>query len=200
MTSKASGANNADASASAPIVSPIARSAAEEEIADFALPIRKVTKLMPVDHYLHGSWEALGAGAPVLVALAQLTSQAIIDQPDCDPENLSGEAKAILVSAKARGVIEIKGSHTAFEAPSRMLAVYIEVDDARTIAFRDPERPEVTVRFLEGFRQLCAYGLVIHHTHRDFSLTQRGFDLAKSLSKKELKPWLDQGREFGLHD
>ncbi len=200
MTPKASEANDVGAKASAPILSAIAKSAAADEIADFALPIRKVTKLMPVDHYLHGSWEALGAGAPVLVALAQLTSQAIIDQPACDPEQLSGEAKAILVAARARGVIEIKGSHTAFEAPSRMLAVYIEVDDARTIAFRDPERPEVTVRFLEGFRQLCAYGLVVHHTHRDFSLTQRGFDLAKSLSTKELKPWLDQGREFGLHD
>ncbi|MCY2975896.1 MAG: hypothetical protein NTW52_14670 [Planctomycetota bacterium] len=200
MTPKASRANDLGETTLPPILSAIAKSAAAEEIADFALPIRKVTKLMPVDHYLHGSWEAIGAGAPVLVALAQLTSQAIIDQPDCDPEKLSGEAKAILIAARARGVIEIKGSHTAFEAPSRMLAVYIEVDDTRTIAFRDPERPEVTVRFLEGFRQLCAYGLVIHHTHRDFSLTQRGFDLAKSLSTKESKPWLDQGREFGLHD
>ena len=193
-------ANRADGSSPTPLLGAITKSAAADEITDFALPIRKVTKLMPVDHYLHGSWEALGAGAPVLVALAQLTSQAIIDQPEYDPAKLSGEAKAILVAAKARGVIEIKGSHTAFEAPSRMLAVYIEIDDTRTIAFRDPEKPEVTVRFLEGFRQLCAYGLVVHHTHRDFSLTQQGFALARSLSTKELKPWLDQGREFGLHD
>lgn len=200
MTPIDSDANRDDRSSPTPLLGAITKSAAADEITDFALPIRKVTKLMPVDHYLHGSWEALGAGAPVLVALAQLTSQAIIDQPECDPAKLSGEAKAILVAAKARGVIEIKGSHTAFEAPSRMLAVYIEIDDTRTIAFRDPEKPEVTVRFLEGFRQLCAYGLVVHHTHRDFSLTQQGFDLARSLPTKELKPWLDQGREFGLHD
>jgi len=193
-------ANRADGSSPTPLLGAITKSAAADEITDFALPIRKVTKLMPVDHYLHGSWEALGAGAPVLVALAQLTSQAMIDQPECDPAKLSGEAKAILVVAKARGVIEIKGSHTAFEAPSRMLAVYIEIDDTRTIAFRDPEKPEVTVRFLEGFRQLCAYGLVVHHTHRDFSLTQHGFAIARSLSTKELKSWIDQGREFGLHD
>jgi len=175
-------------------------SGAADEIAEFSLPIRKVTKLMPVDHYLHGSWEALGAGAPVLVALAQLTSQALIDQPPCEIEKLSGQAKAILYAAKDRGVIEIKGSHTAFEAPSRMLAVYVELDDARTIAFRDPEKPEVTVRFLEGFRQLCAYGLVIHHTHRDFSLSPSGFDFAKQISMKDVKQWMDQGRDFGLHD
>ena len=200
MTPNDSDANRDDLSSPTPLLGAITKSTAADEITDFALPIRKVTKLMPVDHYLHGSWEALGAGAPVLVALAQLTSQAIIDQPECDPAKLSGEAKAILVAAKARGVIEIKGSHTAFEAPSRMLAVYIEIDDTRTIAFRDPEKPEVTVRFLEGFRQLCAFGLVVHHTHRDFSLTQQGFALARSLPTKELKPWLDQGREFGLHD
>ena len=175
-------------------------SGAADEIAEFSLPIRKVTKLMPVDHYLHGSWEALGAGAPVLVALAQLTSQALIDQPPCEIEKLSGQAKAILYAAKDRGVIEIKGSHTAFEAPSRMLAVYVELDDARTIAFRDPEKPEVTIRFLEGFRQLCAYGLVIHHTHRDFSLSPSGFDFAKQISMKDVKQWMDQGRDFGLHD
>jgi hypothetical protein len=34
-------------------------------------PVRKsVTGLNPVDNFLSGSWEALGAGAPVLVALA----------------------------------------------------------------------------------------------------------------------------------
>jgi len=175
-------------------------SSAADEIAEFSLPIRKVSKLTPVDHYLHGSWEALGAGAPVLVALAQLTSQALIDQPPCEVEKLSGQAKAILYAAKDRGVIEIKGSHTAFEAPSRMLAVYVELDDTRTIAFRDPEKPEVTVRFLEGFRQLCAYGLAIHHTHRDFSLSPTGFDFAKQISIKDVEQWMDQGRDFGLHD
>jgi len=175
-------------------------SSAADEIADFSLPIRKVAKLMPVDHYLHGSWEALGSGAPVLVALAQLTSQAIIDQPTCGAGQLSGQAKAVLYAAKDRGVIEIKGSHTAFEAPSRMLAVYVEIDSTRTLGFRDPEKPEVTVLFLEGFRQLCAFGLVIHHTHRDFSLSPSGFILARQLTEEEVQPWLEQGRDFGLHD
>ncbi len=171
-----------------------------DELQDFSKPIRAVTKLNPVDHYLTGSWEALGAGAPVLVALAQLTSQAIIDQPEVALEQLSPQAKAILFAAHYRGMIEIKGSHTAFEAPARMLAVYIELDDAQTIGFRDPGKPEVTVQFLEGFRELCAVGLVMHHTHRDFSLTTRGFLLARAIAKEDIQPWLDQGREFGLHE
>ncbi len=171
-----------------------------DELQDFSKPIRAVTKLNPVDHYLTGSWEALGSGAPVLVALAQLTSQAMIDQPVVELEQLLPEAKAILFAALHRGMIEIKGSHTAFEAPARMLAVYIELNETQTIGFRDPGDPEVTVRFLEGFRQLCAAGLVMHHTHRDFSLTTRGFALARTLVQKDIQTWLDQGREFGLHD
>lgn len=171
-----------------------------DELPDFSKPIRAVTRLNPVDHYLTGSWEALGAGAPVLVALAQLTSQAIIDQPNVELGQLSWEARAILYSALKRGMIEIKGSHTAFEAPARMLAVYIELDEAQTIGFRDPADSEVTVRFLEGFRQLCSAGLVLHHTHRDFSLSTKGFALARTIAKEDVQPWIDQGREFGLHD
>jgi hypothetical protein len=171
-----------------------------DELQDFSKPIRSVTKLTPVDHYLTGSWEALGSGAPVLVALAQLTSQAMIDQPQVELDQLSPQAKAILYAAHDRGMIEIKGSHTAFEAPARMLAVYIELDDSQTIGFRDPAKPEVTVQFLEGFRELCASGLVMHHTHRDFSLTIRGFSLARAINRHDIQPWLDQGREFGLHE
>ncbi len=166
-------------------------------------PIRSVTKLTPVDHYLHGSWEALGAGAPVLVALAQLCSQAMVDLPaanEATAESLQPEAKAILVAARDRGVIEIKAVNTAFDPAARMLAVYVELSDTQTIAFRDPEDPEVTVTFLEGFRQLCRAGLVMHHIHRDFSLTQLGFQLARRIDQQEVQPWLAKGTEFGLHD
>lgn len=173
----------------------------EDEYENFSKPIRKVTKLNPVDHYLASSWEALGNGAPVLVALAQLSAEAVVHKPNInDTHRLSPEAKAILFAARDRGVVEIKGSHIAFEAPARMLAVYIEVDDERTLTFRDPEKPECTVRFLEGFRELCALGLAVHHIHRDFSLSARGFELARSIEESEVKPWLAQGREFGLHD
>lgn len=188
---------------------------------EFPTPLRSVKKLTPLDSYLSGSWEALGAGAPMLVALSQLCSDAIVNYPsvvaaDANRDNsrgnasedelstlrnrLSPEAKAILVSSRNRGVIELKAINTAFEAPSRLLAVYVEVDDVQTIAFRDPHNPEITVRFLEGFRQLCSLGLVMHHIYHDFSLTSRGFDLARTITQEEIQPWIDKGTEFGLHD
>ena len=170
---------------------------------DFTKPIRSVAKLQPLDNYLSGSWDALGAGAPVLVALSQLCSNAMVDLNAASPidvEQLSPEAKAILVASRDRGVIEVKAVNAAFEAPSRMLAVYVELDEVQTIAFRDRNEPEVTVRFLEGFRVLCEKGLVMHHIHRDFSLTSRGFEIARTISKQEVQQWLDKGTEFGLHD
>ncbi|XZE21091.1 hypothetical protein SH449x_000985 [Pirellulaceae bacterium SH449] len=169
---------------------------------EFSKPISKVTKLQPVDSYLSGSWEALGAGAPVLVALSQLSSQAManLDALVIESAGLLPEAKAILYAARDRGMIELKAQNAAFEAPSRMIAVYVEVDETQTIAFRDPRVPEITVRFLEGFRQLCSMGLVMHHIYRDFSLTSKGFELARQLEKEEVQPWLDKGTEFGLHE
>ena len=170
---------------------------------DFSKPIRSVAKLQPLDNYLSGSWDALGAGAPVLVALAQLSSDAMVNLDATGAasiDHLLPESKAILVAARNRGVIEIKAVNAAFEAPSRMLAVYVELDEVQTVAFRDANDPEVTVRFLEGFRLLCTHGLVMHHIHRDFSLTSRGFELARTISQQEVQPWLDKGTEFGLHD
>lgn len=169
---------------------------------EFSKPISRVTKLQPVDSYLSGSWEALGAGAPVLVALSQLSSQAMADCGSLIPasDELLPEARAILFASKDRGMIELKAQNAAFEAPSRMIAVYVEIDETQTIAFRDPHKPETTVRFLEGFRQLCSMGLVMHHIYRDFSLTSKGFELARQLNKEEVQPWLDKGTEFGLHD
>jgi hypothetical protein len=167
---------------------------------DFAKPIRKPKLLNLVDHYLTGSWEALGAGAPTLVALAQICSQALVDVPELDPLQLAPEAKAILYAARTRGIIEIKAVQTAFDVPSRLLAVYVELDEDQTVAFRDRSNPEVTARFLEGFRQLCTQGLIVHHVHRDFSLSATGFALARTVSKKEVDPWLNQATDLGLHD
>ncbi len=170
---------------------------------EYRMPKLSVTKLSPVDHYLAGSWEALGAGAPVLVALAQLCSQAMVDGVAAKLASVEGmmpEAKAILFAARGRGVIEVRGVNTAFDPAARMLAVYVEIDETQTIAFRDPNEPEVTVRFLEGFRQLCALGLVMHHLHRDFSLSTAGFELAKVIRREDVLAWLEKGSEFGLHD
>jgi hypothetical protein len=184
----------------------------------------KTKNLNPVDSYLSGSWEALGNGAPVLVALAQICSVAWTDRNRFGPaspsegtselaadvnqaaddvaplSSLSGEARAILFAARDRGIIELKAVNTAFDAAARLLAVYVEVTDERTIAFRDSHNPEVTVRFLDGFRELCAAGYIIHHIYRDFSLSPAGFAAGKRIARGEVQRWLDMATEFGLHD
>lgn len=148
---------------------------------------------------LQGGWEALGNGAPTLVALAQLCARALIEGPP-EENQLSVEAKAILYAARNRGVIEVRGVNTAFEATARLLAVYIEEDEHRTIAFRNREQPQVTVRFFEAFCELCRNGLVLHHLYRDFSLTDRGFAVATQIDQQEVAAALGQATEFGLHD
>ena len=167
----------------------------------------KTQNLNPIDNYLSGSWEALGNGAPVLVALAQMCSHTWTREAygDAKPEvvtlsGLNGEALAILFAARTRGIIELKAVNTAFDAAARLLAVYVEETDERTIAFRDSRRPEVTVRFLDGFRQLCQRGLIIHHIYRDFSLSPRGFELAQTVQQTEVQQYLDMATEFGIHD
>lgn len=158
--------------------------------------------LNPVDNYLHGSWEALGNGAPLLVALAQLCSDSWTKSAnrEYDLDELSLQAKAILFAARDRGVIEVRAVNSAFEASARLLAVYVEVCEERTIAFRDPTNPAVTLYFLEGFRMLCERGMIIHHIHRDFTLAPQALELAHSISRDDVKEQLDQATEFGLHD
>lgn len=160
--------------------------------------------LNPVDNYLHGSWEALGNGAPVLVALAQLCSERWVrssmeDSPS-DLSRLLPEAQAILFAARDRGIVEVRAVNSAFDAAARLLAVYVEMSDERTVAFRDPASPEVTIRFLEGFRNLCDLGLVIHHIYGDFSLAPRGLELARQVEHRHVQGLLEKATEFGLHD
>ena len=164
-----------------------------------------MANLNPVDNYLHGSWEALGQGAPTLVALAQLCSERWgLRQPASEAAAaatpLPDESRAILFAARERGIIEVRAVNSAFDAAARLLAVYVELSDERTIAFRDPKRPEVTVRFMEGFRELCHRGMVIHHIFRDFSLSPQGWAVARAIQQSEVQHLLDQATEFGLHD
>ncbi|MCA9129891.1 MAG: hypothetical protein KDB22_22545 [Planctomycetales bacterium] len=160
--------------------------------------------LNPVDNYLHGSWEALAEGAPMLVALAQLCNDAWVHRRGraADPSKaiLLPEARAILFAARARGVVEIRAVNSAFDAASRLLAVYVEVDEERTIAFRDASQPEVTLLFLEGFRNLCESGLVLHHIARDFTLSPQALQIARQIDQQEVAELLAKATEFGLHD
>lgn len=162
-----------------------------------------MANLNPVDNYLHGSWEALGQGAPTLVALAQLCSDCWVLR--------SGQLRTIYKCNLALKLapfylppnIAASSScavNSAFDAAARLLAVYVELSDERTIAFRDAKNPEVTVRFMEGFRELCQSGLIMHHIFQDFSLTPQGIEVAKSIAASEVQQLLEQATEFGLHD
>lgn len=140
------------------------------------------------------SWNDLGEGAPTVIALAGLCGRAIINGPQIDA-SLSLEAKALLFAARNRGVFEIKGTFNAFDSIERFLAVHVEVEPERSVVFRSKQEPQITVRFLDGFRQLCTAGLVMHHLFREFSLTRAGFELATTISPKEVESLLALGVE-----
>src|SRR5687767_13955967 len=96
------------------------------------------------------TWLELGQGAPTLAGLAQAASVSMATGGD-QSVRLSREARCILFAACSRGVIEVKGSNRAFDAPGRMLAVYVEIDAERTLIFRSRDNPAFTIRFLAGF-------------------------------------------------
>ena len=143
------------------------------------------------------TWLELGQGAPTLAGLARVASIAVATGGDKSIQ-LSREARGLLHVARNRGVLEVKGSNRAFDAPGRLLAVYVEVDEQRTLIFRSRENPAYTIRFLAGFRELCAAGLVMHHINTEFSLTREGFDLAQTVPEEEVKDLVSLATEFGV--
>ena len=147
------------------------------------------------------AWKDLGAGAPTLIALAELCSQAIAsgktETPETETSELSPEARAILYTARRRGILEVKGNNAAYESPSRMLTVFVEVDEHSLVRFRHAGDARQNVQFLEGFRQLCANGLLVHHLYHEFSLTSTGFAVAETLSTVGLEELLELGQRCG---
>jgi hypothetical protein len=143
-------------------------------------------------------WEELGVGAPTVSALALLASQALARAaPSEEGPELIPEARAILVASLPRGLLEIKAVNTAFETPERLLAVYVETEPENWRVFRDRRDPRYTIHCLEGFRRLCAAGLVIHHLYREFSLSSQGFLLADQLTvDAEMQVVLDRTVEL----
>ena len=142
------------------------------------------------------SWQELSEGVPTLAGLATVCSLALRDPANADVDTLSREALAILVAASNRGIIDIRGSKEAFDATERLLAVCVEIDPDTRLLFRRKDDPRQTVRFLEGFRQLCAAGLVMHHLQRDFSLTHAGYGLATGLDREDFHPELEFATEI----
>ncbi len=141
------------------------------------------------------SWQAMGAGAPTIIALAQLCGRATLREaaPDAAEllESLPLEAHAILHAAATRGVIELKSNNLAFDAVERFLAVHVEQAPQQWRVFRAAGDPQQTIRFLDGFRQLCAAGLAMHHLYADFSLTPTGFDIAATVKAAKVQPLLE---------
>lgn len=144
------------------------------------------------------TWQELGHGAPTLAGFARICSLSLASGGDPNV-TLSLEAKAILFAARERGVIEVKGSNQAFDAPGRMLAVYVEASPERTLIFRRRDNPAFTIRFLAGFRELCAAGLVMHHIYQEFSLTRAGLEMAQTIAAAEVASLVELAADLESH-
>lgn len=144
-----------------------------------------------------GIWQQLGDGTPTVAGFAGLCSRVIAGLVD-PPAKLSNEANAILVAAAGRGVIEIRISKDSFDSLDRFVAVCVEVEEERRLLFKQKENPRQTLRFLEGFRELCQAGLVMHHAYKDFSLTLAGFEAADTLDRDDYQDLLAFAEEVSF--
>ncbi len=130
--------------------------------------------------------QALKEGIPTIAAFATLCGQAICGQVTPNKDNeLSDEAYALVAVSKGRGIFDIRGNMEAFDPTDRFLAVCVELSHDRRLLFRQKDNARQTMMFLDGFRQLCQAGMVLHHLMRDFSLTRKGFELADSLNAED---------------
>jgi len=142
------------------------------------------------------TWADLCNGTPTIIALAHLCAvvQSRPELPKVDPSQLSDEARALLISSRDRGTLSIRGDKNAFEPAERFLAVCVEKQEGQKLEFRSRDA-EQTVKFMDGLRQLCACGLVMHQLMNDFSLTSQGFELARQLDAGAYQELLATGRE-----
>ncbi len=139
-------------------------------------------------------WQELNEGTATIIGFATLCSMSMCGTAD-PIEECSDEAMAILIAARDRGIIEIRGSKEAFDSTERLLGVCVELNQDQWLIFRRKSEPERSIRFLDGFRQLCQAGLVMHHLQRDFSLTTKGFALAHQLEPSDFSEQLGFAEE-----
>ena len=144
-------------------------------------------------------WNELGRSAPTLYALACLCSQRwSLAAPPGDP--LSVEAQAILVLAAKHGMFELKVTNTSANAVERLLTVFVQVSENELIPVRIRGDMQTSLRLFDGFRQLCATSLVMHHQLNEFSLTTAGFTAAAGITNPEVDRLLAQIRTPGSKD
>lgn len=140
------------------------------------------------------AWTDLVNAVPTISALARVCGQRLgVDEIPAEELSLSEEAEAILFTARGRGLIEIKGTNKEFESPQRLLAVYVELENDSHLMFRSRTEPEITIRFLDGFRELCRAGLVLHQCAAEFSLTRHGFEVAREVDEATIAESLELG-------
>lgn len=140
------------------------------------------------------AWTDLVNAVPTISALARVCGQRFgVDEIPAEELSLSEEAEAILFTARGRGLIEIKGTNKEFESPQRLLAVYVELENDSHLMFRSRTEPEITIRFLDGFRELCRAGLVLHQCAAEFSLTRHGFQVAREVDETTIAESLELG-------
>jgi hypothetical protein len=144
------------------------------------------------------TWDDLTSGLPTILALAQLCGHSLAspgEAPiDAEGLSLSREALAIAVTACQTGAISIRGDKNAFEPGERFLAICVELSEGNRIEFRCVDNPEQTIRFVDGFRQLCRHGLAMHQLMNEFSLTRAGFALARSVDRGSVEDLVALGR------
>lgn len=141
-------------------------------------------------------WEDLSEGAATILGLARICSRSLVHPLEIDQPFLP-EADALLFAARTRGVFEVVGKKNAFDSVDRFVAIHVETEPHHFLAFRRKENPEQTIRFVEGFRQLCQTGLVMHHLAREFSLTVAGFERARQVDENEVAGLLEFATESG---
>jgi hypothetical protein len=145
------------------------------------------------------TWEDLVMGAPTIIGFAALCSRALAADPPL-PEVTSPAAGAILHAARQRGALEIKPVKSAYDSSQRLLAVHVELAPARWLVFRSRQRPQYTIELLEGFRQLCLQGLVMHHQGAEFALSHAGMQLAPEEVAEEIRCLLAEAVELEFDD
>jgi hypothetical protein len=145
------------------------------------------------------TWGDVVSGAPSIIGFAALAGRAIATNARLEG-GLSLAAQAILLTARDRGSLEIKASKNAYDSAQRLLAVYVELAPERFLAFRSSTRPHYTIEMLDGFRQLCAAGMVMHHLGHDFSLTHAGMLAAAAVEREAVVGLLAEAVELDFDE